>query len=42
MDAVFLFFILVAGVIVADLLAVTIGTDSRDGFAEDGRRTGLR
>jgi hypothetical protein len=42
MDALFLFLVLAASLVVVDLLAVTIGADSRDGFADDSVRPGLR
>jgi hypothetical protein len=42
MDALFLCFVLVASLIVVDLLAVTAGAESRDGFADDAPRPGLR
>ena len=42
MDALFPIFLLVVTLIVVDLLAVTIGSDSRDGFADEILRPGLR
>ena len=42
MEAPILIFVLVLGLIVLDLLAVTSGAESRDGFTDDALPRGLR
>jgi len=42
MEAPILVFVLVLSLIVLDLLAVTTGADSRDGFVDDPVQGGLR
>jgi hypothetical protein len=42
MEAPILIFFFVLTLIVLDLLAVTLGAESRDGFTDDTRPAGLR
>jgi hypothetical protein len=42
MEAPILILVYVLGLVVLDLLAVTLGAESRDGFSDDTVRPGLR
>ena len=42
MEAPILFFVFVLAVVLLDLLAITVGAESRDGFTDDTFQPGLR